>query len=600
LHDELHNKLKQVVDEFDEQQKFDAFESKAQLKNGDYLPVEINLMTFEWNDEIYINGIFTNISHRVNERRKLIKATEQSKQLQRQAEESSKRLIAIYQNMVDSVITITPQGIIKSVNQATLDLFRYSELELLEQNVNMLMPDPYSTEHDGYLVNYLTTGKAKIIGFGREVPAKRKDGSIFMIRLAVSELKVNNETIFTGIIRDITDEKVAEKQLIQAKEQAESANRAKSEFLSSMSHELRTPLNAILGFSDLLLSEDEKPLDPEHIDSIKYINTSGKHLLKLVNDVLDLSVIEAGETNIEIEAISSKEIITSSIPLISGLAKKNGITLSISEIMDEVIDCDAIRFRQVLINLVNNAIKYNKPEGSVSITTSKANDKFLRISVSDTGIGIPASKQSQVFATLSRLGQENSTIEGTGIGLLVTKNIVESMNGHVGFQSIENIGSTFWFDIPISSNTLSSQKDIDNHHNEQKNIKPVMSDIKKVLYVEDNQHNIKLLQAFFKQQPNLSLDVVTSAEDGLELLEKTYFDIILMDINLPGMTGIEAAQIIKQNEDLRHIPILAISAVAMKHEVDRTKSFFDDYITKPIDLRMLLSTINEYVTKDAA
>jgi signal transduction histidine kinase len=319
-----------------------------------------------------------------------------------------------------------------------------------------------------------------------------------------------------------------------------------------------------------------------------------------VNDVLDLSVIEAGETNIEIEAISSKEIITSSIPLISGLAKKNGITLSISEIMDEVIDCDAIRFRQVLINLVNNAIKYNKPEGSVSITTSKANDKFLRISVSDTGIGIPTSKQSQVFATLSRLGQENSTIEGTGIGLLVTKNIVESMNGHVGFQSIENIGSTFWFDIPISSNTLSSQKDIDNHHNEQKNIKPVMSDIKKVLYVEDNQHNIKLLQAFFKQQPNLSLDVVTSAEDGLELLEKTYFDIILMDINLPGMTGIEAAQIIKQNEDLRHIPILAISAVAMKHEVDRTKSFFDDYITKPIDLRMLLSTINEYVTKDAA
>jgi signal transduction histidine kinase/CheY-like chemotaxis protein len=462
------------------------------------------------------------------------------------------------------------------------------------------MPDPYSTEHDGYLVNYLTTGKAKIIGFGREVPAKRKDGSIFMIRLAVSELKVNNETIFTGIIRDITDEKVAEKQLIQAKEQAESANRAKSEFLSSMSHELRTPLNAILGFSDLLLSEDEKPLDPEHIDSIKYINTSGKHLLKLVNDVLDLSVIEAGETNIEIEAISSKEIITSSIPLISGLAKKNGITLSISEIMDEVIDCDAIRFRQVLINLVNNAIKYNKPEGSVSITTSKANDKFLRISVSDTGIGIPASKQSQVFATLSRLGQENSTIEGTGIGLLVTKNIVESMNGHVGFQSIENIGSTFWFDIPISSNTLSVQKDIEHQHDEQKNITPVMSDIKKVLYVEDNQHNIKLLQAFFKQQPNLSLDVVTSAEDGLELLEKTYFDIILMDINLPGMTGIEAAQIIKLNEDLRHIPILAISAVAMKHEVDRTKSFFDDYITKPIDLKMLLSTINDYVFKDAA
>jgi signal transduction histidine kinase len=241
-------------------------------------------------------------------------------------------------------------------------------------------------------------------------------------------------------------------QLIEAKVMAERANAAKSEFLSSMSHELRTPLNAITGFTQLMLSDPITPPNQDQRENLEYISDAGKHLLNLVNQVLDLAKIEMGELELKLKSISLSSVVDECIPLIEGMAKEQGILLSIAPPPEhDQIVTDPLRLKQVLINLLSNAIKYNKESGSVTMNYEIKNE-MLKVSVTDNGIGIPEDKLQFLFLSFSRLGHDKSTIEGSGVGLAITKRIVEAMNGQIGVNSVEGQGSTFWFTIPLDLN----------------------------------------------------------------------------------------------------------------------------------------------------
>lgn len=379
-----------------------------------------------------------------------------NRELEQRVGERTKELLysethyrTLINNVIDSVITINNKGIIKSINPATERLFGYSAIELIGQNIKALMPEPYQSEHDNYISRYRDTKVKKIIGLGREVKGLKKDGTIFNLGLGVSEMKLEGEQLFIGIIRDVTERVEAEQQLKDAMHQAESANKAKSKFLSSMSHELRTPLTAIIGFGQLL-EMDAK--DENTKDNVGEITRAGYHLLELINDILDLSSIESGELPLSIKDVLLKDVFIESLSLIKPLAENRDISVisPSSQCTDCHVRADYMRLKQVLLNLLSNAVKYNRQGGSITISCEPCPDNKMRISVTDTGMGMSASQLEQLFQEFNRVGAEQTDIEGTGIGLVITKRLVELMSGNIGVESQQGKGTSFWVELNLS------------------------------------------------------------------------------------------------------------------------------------------------------
>ncbi len=399
-------------------------------------------------------------------------------------------------------------------------------------------------------------------------------------------------TRMSGSNMDMTQIKRAEERVIQAKEAAEKANQAKSEFLSSMSHELRTPLNAILGYAQLF--EYDLNLTQQQINNMREIRKAGDHLLQLINDVLDLAKIESGKMTVSLEPVLVSRIIQEAFTLIQPQAdaKSIDVTFKHNELDKLYVTADNVRFKQALINLLSNAIKYNNMGGHVEVRLETLSSKSLRIIVSDNGKGIPASRQAEVFQPFNRLSAEFSKIEGSGVGLVITKQLVEMMNGKLDFKSTENVGTEFWFDLPLASEWNKREHEIiksavyaptqlafENHKN--------------VLYIEDNPTNIRVLQQFFDRHSCLTLDVAEEPFIGIYKARSTQPDLIILDINLPGMDGFEALSVLKNDPMTRHIPIVGLSANAMPYDVERgIKAGFDEYLTKPVDMNRLIETLN--------
>jgi len=355
------------------------------------------------------------------------------------------RMKVLMDNVVDGIITIDDKGKMLSFNRAAERIFGYGADELVGQNVNILMPSPYRDEHNGYLRHYMETGEARIIGIGREVRGRRKDGGVFPLDLAVSEVEYAEQRMFTGIVRDITARKEAERALIEARNQAERANRHKSVFLNVMSHELRTPLTVILGYLPLLKNHRQLP-DQASIEQIANdMDISGQHLLALINDVLDISKIEAGQMILQREQTPVLPLLQEMKRRFQHEAETKGIKLLI-ECDDFTFGVDIRRLRQILINLIGNALKFTG-RGSIKIS-AEHDTESARFNISDTGSGIPAAEQAHIFDAFRQV-DDSSTREvgGSGLGLAITRRLVELHGGTISVQSEPGVGTTFTFNL---------------------------------------------------------------------------------------------------------------------------------------------------------
>jgi len=402
--------------------------------------------------------------------------------------------------------------------------------------------------------------------------------------------------VFDEMRRDL---QAVHKGLVDTREEAEKASQAKSEFLSSMSHELRTPMNAILGFSQLLEMELD---DPENKQYVAEIMRAGDHLLELINEVLDLAKIESGKVDLMLEDISCSKICAESLALVRTLAKSHRVEVGeqVCENMKAMVRVDFTRFKQVLVNLLSNAVKYNHSGGKVSLSCGMQASGRLRFSVTDTGIGLSEAQQQRLFNPFDRLGAEQGGVEGTGIGLVIAKRLVEAMGGELGCQSRLGEGSTFWAEVEVSQSTCVDDPGEGQAWADKAESAGVPESRKvTVLYVEDNPANLRLVERVIGLYTPYALMSAHDAALGIELARLHCPDVILMDINLPGMDGFTAFSRLQGFDETRGIPVIAVSANAMRQDIERGKKLgFADYITKPIDMNALVTAIEKVVAGD--
>ncbi|CDK99744.1 conserved protein of unknown function [Magnetospirillum gryphiswaldense MSR-1 v2] len=375
----------------------------------------------------------------------------------------------------------------------------------------------------------------------------------------------------------------------ESKLAAEAANRAKSDFLSNMSHELRTPLNAVLGFAEVLLAGYGSPLTDKQRGYVDHILAGGSHLLDLINEVLDLAKVEAGAMTQEVTAVHLGSVIDECVSLSTPIFAKYEVTP-----VNEAAECNATiladpqRTKQLILNLLSNAAKYNRRGGTVTISCETIEDGFHRLIIADTGKGIPDNMQDQMFKPFNRLGADATATEGTGIGLALTKSIIEAMGGRIGFSSVADKGSCFWLDFPLCDDKVEPPPAADSGPN----LHYCFED-RLVLYIEDNVFNMRLMEALFEQLAPMRLITATNAEDGLILARSSQPDVILLDINLPGINGFEAVARLKHDALIRHIPVVGLSADATSATAERAlNSGFVDYLTKPVNLSELIRTLS--------
>ena len=420
----------------------------------------------------------------------------------------------------------------------------------------------------------------------------RKDGSRFPAIVSITALRDDAAGLIGYLLigTDNSARKRVEMQLNEAVAAAEKANLAKSDFLSSMSHELRTPLNAILGFAQLVES-GTPALTPTQKRSIDQILKAGWYLLDLINEILDLALIESGKLSLSVEPVSLQEVLMECRSMVESQARQRSIGMAFPRLpAHSYVKADRTRLKQVLINLLFNAIKYNQPSGHVSVECAEPSPGTLRISVRDTGAGLTPEQVSQLFQPFNRLGQERGKEEGTGIGLVVTQRLVQLMGGEIGADSAQGVGSVFWVEMamataPGMSLEISAEPS------------PIQAlegaEIQTVLYVEDNPANLELVEQIIARRSNLRLLGAADASLGIEFARVYKPRVILMDINLPGISGTEALKVLRGDPTTAHIPIIALSANAVPRDIQRgLEAGFFNYITKPIKVSQLMDAID--------
>jgi CheY-like chemotaxis protein len=401
-----------------------------------------------------------------------------------------------------------------------------------------------------------------------------------------------------GLVQDIDTQKTIEADLNAARREAENANRAKSEFLARMSHELRTPMNSILGFSQLL--ETDSLLSNDQRSAVNEIITAGDHLLMLIDELLDLAKIESGSLEVYSEPVAVGPVIRECLALVSRLAEQVNVTIDQTAIDESTVWADRVRLKQALLNLLSNAIKYNVRGGKVTMETHQIGDGTLGISVKDTGIGIAASQMEELFEPFKRLGAESTEIEGTGIGLALTRHIVEIMGGSVTAASEVGVGSTFTVELPMTSLHMDVEPYAASGETSERDGTSRFASRtgeRTILYIEDNPANLKLVSRVLDSYKHLRLLTADRAELGIELALKHHPDVVLLDINLPEMSGYDVIDRLKETDALVDVPIIAVTANAMLDDIERGRQAgFTDYITKPLDLNRFKAILDRILT----
>jgi signal transduction histidine kinase/AmiR/NasT family two-component response regulator len=425
-----------------------------------------------------------------------------------------------------------------------------------------------------------------------ELTKIRKDGSRFPAIVSITALRDDYGEIIGYLLigTDNTVRKQVESELHEALDAAEKANRAKTDFLSSMSHELRTPLNAILGFAQLMESGLPHPT-PSQQRSLDQILKAGWYLLELINEILDLALIESGKVTLSREPVSLAEVMQECRAMIVPQAQKRSIGLTFPQFeIPWFVKADRTRVKQVLINLLFNAIKYNQPGGTVAVECRLVQPDSLRISVRDTGAGIAPELVAQLFQPFNRLGKEAGSEEGTGIGLVVTKRLVELMGGSIGVDSAVGVGSVFWFELGLTAAPRLATHETEHVALAQM---PDGAPQRTLLYVEDNPANLELVEQIIARRPDLHLLSAADANLGIEFARAYLPEVILMDINLPGISGVEAMRILRADAATAHIPIIALSANALTRDIEKALAAgFFNYLTKPIKVNVFMDALD--------
>jgi PAS domain S-box-containing protein len=403
-------------------------------------------------------------------------------------------------------------------------------------------------------------------------------------------------------IWDLTDDERRADELRDARAAAEAGSAAKSEFLSSMSHELRTPLNAILGFAQLLQRDKKAPLADRHRERVDQILRGGEHLLRLINDILDLSRIEAGGVSISTEPVNVVDVLDEAKHTLESMAARQGICVEFEALPPGLptVSADRTRFAQILMNFGSNAIKYNRPAGRVTFTVSLPRPGRVRVTVHDTGMGIPAEKQDKLFQPFQRAGQETGPIEGTGIGLVISRRLAQLMGGDVGFRSVSGKGSEFWVDMPAYASRAPSSTP---GAAREESIGWLVPDGARrlVLYVEDNPANVTFMKDLVSTFENVELLAAPTAEMGCELARGRRPEVIVMDINLPGMSGIDALRVLRAAPETTDIPVIALTAAAAERDKQRGIQIgFYRYLTKPLNVDEFVKALESVLASSGA
>lgn len=398
------------------------------------------------------------------------------------------------------------------------------------------------------------------------------------------------------LVWDLTDDVRRAEELRRMQAIAEAASSAKSEFLSSMSHELRTPLNAVLGFAQLLRRDKKQPLDERQRTMLDHVIKGGEHLLRLIDDVLDLSRIEAGRVTISTEPVVVAEVLSEVKDALEPLAARSQITLVVEPIDQAVLEiaADRTRFTQILVNYGSNAIKYGRAGGTVRFRAGPAGPKYVRVAVVDDGIGIARDKHDRIFQPFQRAGQETGPIEGTGIGLAITKRLAQLMDGEVGFDSEPGRGSEFWVELPVVQRAPTEAVITTAVFHVGTALADTGSPAVRIVYVEDNPANVAFMQQLLSEFERIELHTVTTAEEGIELIRALRPAAVIMDVNLPGISGFEATRRLRESSETRDIPIIGLSAAAMPRDRRQAEEAgFYRYLTKPVDVDAFITTLEE-------
>jgi PAS domain S-box-containing protein len=490
-----------------------------------------------------------------------------------------------------AIVMLDSEGRVASWNSGAQRIKGYSSEEIVGQHFSRFYPPAEiargTPQRD--LDAAAAEGRFEVEGW-----RVRKDGSLFWANVVFTAIRdaAGNARGFAKLTRDLTERRQVEQTLTMAKGAAEKANLAKSEFLSSMSHELRSPLNAILGFAQLMDS-DATPATPSQKGSIAEILRAGWYLLELINEILDLAQIESGKLSLSPEPTSLAEVIVECQAMIEPQAQGRGIQMTYPQFdRPWFIAADRTRLKQVLINLLSNAVKYNQAGGTVVVDCVGSTAERTRINVRDTGPGLPPEKLAQLFQPFNRLGQERGAEQGTGIGLVMSKRLIDLMGGVLGVESSVGSGSVFWCELDAAA-----APELDARPAElapAEGLEPLLgAPLQTLLYVEDNPANLKLVEQLIVRRPSLRLLTAVESNQGIQLARAHQPDVILMDINLPGISGIEAMKILRDDPTTAHIPIVALSANAMPRDIAKgLEAGFFSYLTKPIKVPEFMEALD--------
>jgi PAS domain S-box-containing protein len=528
-----------------------------------------------------------------NTARKQVEA--EQKQLDQRLRDQQFYTRSLIESNIDALITTDPAGIITDVNKQMEALTGCTRDELIGAPFGNYFTDPERAE----------AGIKRVLSGGKvtdyELTARARDGKETVVSYNATTFHDRDRKL-QGVFaaaRDVTERKRFERalqesniEMTRAKAAAEKANLAKSDFLSSMSHELRSPLNAILGFAQLINS-DSPPPTPTQMASIDQILHAGWYLLELINEILDLAQIESGKLALSREPTSLSEVMLECRAMIEPQGQRRGITMTFPQSSRPYyVDADRTRLKQVLINLLSNAIKYNQANGTVVVDYTVSTPGRLRVSVRDSGAGLSPDMLDQLFQPFNRLGRETSREEGTGIGLVMSKRLVELMGGTIGVASTVGSGSVFWFEL---NSVDAPQLAIDPAAPATIVKTPVQpgAPLRTLLYVEDNPANLKLVEQLIGRRSDMQLMVAGDGDLGIQLARANHPEVILMDINLPGISGIEALKILHEDPETAHIPVVALSANAMPRDIEKgLQAGFFRYLTKPIKVHEFMSTLD--------